>query len=71
MHQVLRDIGFMIPDVLHVILPLKEYLNKDRNNGLKSIVAFGNETIKDKITTKEASISIVSVFILWLIEVQL
>ena len=39
LHQVLRDIGLMIPDLLHVALPIIEYYKED-NAG--QFVGFSN-----------------------------
>ena len=61
LHQVMRDVGFMIPDILHIILPWFELkqMAKERR-GVKSPPSH-------LIATKDFVVATLAVLILWLI----
>lgn len=62
LHQVLRDIGFMIPDLLHVFLPLAELIKYAKSIGIPSTHLISNTDFVG---------SIIFIFSFWLICIKL
>ena len=61
LHQVMRDLGFMLPDILHVILPwneLKQMAKERRGHKFPP---------SHLIATKDFSIATGAVLFLWLV----
>jgi len=42
LHQVLRDIGFMLPDIIHIVLPLQELMAFGRKRGINAAYLISN-----------------------------
>lgn len=57
LHQVLRDLGFMLPDILHIVIPVME---------LKAFARRRGRPASHLITNKQAGAALVSVVTLWL-----
>jgi len=57
LHQVLRDIGFMLPDILHIVVPVME---------LKAFAKRRGRAAAHLVTNKQAGAALVSVLTLWL-----
>ena len=70
MHQILRDIGLMLPDVLHVILSVIEY-QKDHHIGISLARDCKIEKSQDQVKTKDALAFFLSVLLLWFIGARL
>ena len=65
MHQGLRDIGLILPDLLHVVLTLIEYKNELKGFGL---ISDSQKAIEpDKIKGKDVLASFLLVCFLWLV----
>ena len=58
LHQTLRDIGFMVPDVMHVVLPLYELRQYARNEHMYLL---------DLISRKDIAICFVAILLALLI----
>ena len=65
MHQVLRDLGLMLPDLMHLALPIIEY-KKDNVDAMIFYVS-EKELKKNKMETKEIVKFILMVLGLWFI----
>ncbi|XP_023220190.1 uncharacterized protein LOC111622105 [Centruroides sculpturatus] len=62
LHQILRDVGFMIPDLLHVALPLAELIKYAKNIGMHPAHLISNTDFIG---------SLLFIFSFWLICVKL
>ena len=56
--QVMRDLGFMVPDVLHLLIPWFELKDMARRRGVPP---------SHLITNREFIIAVSSVFALWIV----
>ena len=65
LHQVLRDFGLMLPDLLHVVLPIIEY----QKNNTDSMLFFVSEKkiTNDKIRSRDIVKFFVIVLCLWFV----
>jgi len=43
LHQVLRDIGFMLPDIIHILLPVQELMLYGRKRGINAAYLISNK----------------------------
>ena len=68
-HQILRDIGLILPDVLHVILPVIEY----RRENVDFIISSNSNSkeTKEKIKTTDYLTCLVIVTCLWYVGTNL
>ena len=57
-HQTTRDLGFMIVDALHILIPAIELVNYANTNKIK---------VTQVINCEELSVSVLSIFLLWLV----
>lgn len=43
LHQVMRDIGFMLPDIIHILLPIQELMLYGRKRGINPAYLISNK----------------------------
>ncbi|XP_026482545.1 uncharacterized protein LOC113389750, partial [Ctenocephalides felis] len=55
-HQVIRDLGFMIPDILHVIIPLMAY-----DKARKDMMITRTHWIRDNAVRKDLTLMVIGV----------
>ena len=69
LHQVLRDIGLMLPDLLHVILPIIEYKKNDESSPMVFFLngKENNSWKKNKITPNNLMKYIALIGALWVV----
>ena len=65
LHQVLRDLGLMLPDLMHLALPIIEY--KSENVDAMIIYSSEKEMAKHQIKTQDIIMFFVMVLCLWYI----
>ena len=65
LHQVLRDIGMILPDILHIILPIIVYRQNARIRETIDVIHDG--TTKSRIKNQDVMISLTMVLLMWLI----
>ena len=65
LHQVLRDIGMILPDILHIILPIIVYRRNTRSREIIDVIQDG--TTKSRIKNQDVMISLTVVLLMWLI----
>ena len=58
LHQVLRDLGLMIPDLLHLVLPWYELRRLARSKGISA---------RDAFTKQELTAAFTGTLVLWLV----
>ena len=65
LHQVLRDIGMILPDILHIILPIIVYRQNVRSRETIDVIHDG--TTKSRIKNQDLMVSLSMVLLMWLI----
>ena len=65
LHQVLRDIGMILPDILHIILPIIVYRQNVRSRETIDVIHDG--TTKSRIKNQDLMVSLSIVLLMWLI----
>ena len=65
LHQVLRDIGMILPDILHIILPIIVYRQNVRSRETIDVIHGG--TTKSRIKNQDLMVSLSIVLLMWLI----
>ena len=65
LHQVLRDIGMILPDILHIILPIIVYRQNVRSRETIDVIHDG--TTKSRIMNQDLMVSLSMVLLMWLI----
>ena len=64
-HQVLRDIGMILPDILHIILPIIVYRQNARSRETIDVIHDG--PTKSRIKNQDVMMSLTVVLLMWLI----